>query len=98
MPELPNMSALADRASVYRVCIDGTLVNLGETIAQIYQILTDTEARVQQLQTLLARNLVFDWGSAEEAAEALGGLPEVFWLVEQFHLSRPGHTFFGEPS
>lgn len=33
------------------------------------------EAENDALRTLLARNLVFDFGSAEDAVEALGGWP-----------------------
>lgn len=40
------------------------------------------EAENDALRTLLARNVVFDSGSAEEAVEALGGWSFVIALVE----------------
>ncbi len=41
------------------------------------------EAEKAALGTLLARNLVFDHGSAEEAVEALGGWHDMTALVDQ---------------
>lgn len=39
------------------------------------------EAEKAELRTLLARNLVMDFGSAEEGVDALGGFKEAFALV-----------------
>lgn len=49
----------------------------------------DHDIIVADLKTLLARVLVMDLGSAEEAAEALGGLPEVVRLVEAYRAAHP---------
>jgi hypothetical protein len=49
----------------------------------------DQSARIAELETLLARNLVFDHGSAEEAADALGGLGRVFDLVTAYREANP---------
>lgn len=85
--DVHDLQDLIARAHAYRIEVDGQMVNLGEFIARQDADLTATELQVQRLQTLLARNLVLDRGSAEEAVDALGGLPEVFWLVEQYHLA-----------
>ena len=98
MPDDFDLPAVIERASACRIEVDGALVDPGAVIARLWADLTATELRVQQLQVLLARSLVFDRGSAEDAAEALGGLPEVFWLVEQYHLTTAGHVLVGEPS
>lgn len=49
----------------------------------------DHDILVADLQTLLARVLVMDLGSAEEAAEALDGFPHVIHLVETHHAAHP---------
>ncbi len=41
-------------------------------------------ARVAELETLLARNLFFDAGSAEEALDALGGWDRATELVDLY--------------
>ncbi|WP_417724605.1 hypothetical protein [Salipiger sp.] len=46
------------------------------------------EARAQRLTTLLARLLVFDIGSAEAAAEELGGFPEVQKIMAAIEADR----------
>ena len=51
--------------------------------------LADLCSAITDLQTLLARVLVMDRGSAEEAAEALGGLPEVIRRVDIHHATHP---------
>jgi len=46
-------------------------------------------ARISELETLLARCLVMDIHSAEEAADALGGLGRVFDLVTAYREANP---------
>lgn len=43
----------------------------------------------EQLRELLARSLVMDSGSAEEAANALGGFGEVCRMVEEYRAANP---------
>ena len=43
------------------------------------------DTRIAELETLLARNLVFDRDSAENAVEALGGWGRMVELVEAHH-------------
>ncbi|PTX48703.1 hypothetical protein IQ03_02211 [Gemmobacter caeni] len=73
---------VAERA----ICDDSltVLVPLGELRA--------TVAEAARLRTLLARNMVFDKGSAEDAADALGGFPAVIELVEAHHAECDGEA------
>jgi|GEM_PF-6565008 len=47
------------------------------------------DARISELETLLARNLVFDHGSAEEGVEALGGWANMVARVEAYREENP---------
>lgn len=48
-----------------------------------------TPARVAELETLLARNLFFDAGSAEDALDALGGWDRETELVDIYRAANP---------
>ncbi|NTT88520.1 hypothetical protein [Tabrizicola fusiformis] len=76
-----SLPALIEKARVYVIYIGDTPVNLGDLIERMDRDLTATDERVGQLQVLLARNLVFDLGSAEDALEALGGWGEMLTIV-----------------
>lgn len=43
------------------------------------------DTRIAELETLLARNLVFDMDSADDALEALGGWGRMVELVAAHH-------------
>ncbi|NPD15785.1 hypothetical protein HOY34_11285 [Xinfangfangia sp. D13-10-4-6] len=57
--------------------------------------------RIKTLELLLARNLVIDRGSAEEGADALGGIGPAIEMVETYREANPlpeigggdGHPF-----
>ena len=61
-----------------------------ECIALLEEDQARNEAEIASLRTLLARSLVFDGGSAEDAAEALGGLPQVFALAAEYRAAHDG--------
>lgn len=46
------------------------------------------EAEKDELRILLARVLVMDFGSAEDGADALGGIGDVIGMVEEYHAAR----------
>lgn len=49
----------------------------------------DQSARIAELETLLARNLVFDYGSAEDGLDALGGWNRMCDLVTAYREENP---------
>jgi len=49
----------------------------------------DLCAAITDLRTMLARNLVMDLGSGEDGAEMLGGLGEVFRIVDGYRHANP---------
>lgn len=49
----------------------------------------DLCAAIADLRTMLARNLVMDMGSGEDGAEMLGGLVEVFRMVDDYRAANP---------
>lgn len=57
------------------------ICNIAECQTHRPAALDPRDARIAELETLLARNLVLDRGATEEAARALGGLRRVFDLV-----------------
>lgn len=53
------------------------------------QIAEAAVARISELETLLARSLVFDRGAAEEGVEALGGWANMVARVEAYREDNP---------
>lgn len=54
------------------------------------QIRIETDnARIAELETLLARNLVFDHGAAEDGLDALGGWNRICDLVTAYREANP---------
>ena len=51
--------------------------------------ITDQSARISELETLLARNLVFDHGAAEDGLDALGGWNRMCDLVTAYREANP---------
>lgn len=49
----------------------------------------DQSARIAELETLLARNLVFDYGAAEDGLDALGGWNSMCDLVTAYREANP---------
>ena len=61
-----------------------------------------TAARIAELETLLARNLVFDHGAAEDGLDALGGWNRMCDLVTAYREANPlpahDHGAVGDPA
>ena len=76
-----SLPALVEKARAYVIHLGDTPVNLGDLIERMDRDLTATEEKVGRLQVLLARNIVFDRGSAEDALETLGGWEEMLSIL-----------------
>lgn len=87
-----SLPTLVEKARAYVIHLGDTPVNLGDLIDRMDRDLTATEQQVGQLQVLLARNLVFDCGSAEDALEALGGWGEMLTILGQHAESRSARS------
>lgn len=56
--------------------------DLKATLAAALDALDAKDAEIERMRALLARNLVFDAGSAEEGLDALGGWGELWKLLD----------------
>lgn len=73
----------------------GQLVAAAEVL-ELRAALATAQARITELETLLARNLVMDRGSAEDGADALGGIGAAMDLVAAYHDANPREKEFGD--
>ncbi|SIT74561.1 hypothetical protein [Pontibaca methylaminivorans] len=56
--------------------------DLKATLAAALDALNAARMEIERLRVLLARNLVFDTGSAEDGLDALGGWDEIYKLLD----------------